>query len=169
LPKQILLNNLMTDFPEMTIASDGVDVEMVEKPRRWDIAFIRRFMMTFGLVSSVFDYLTFGVLLLFLHATPEQFRTGWFVESVISAAVIVLVVRTRRPFIKSRPGKYLLITTLSVVAAALILPFTPIAEPLGFVSLPPFVLFLMVVIVCLYMLAAEIAKAFFYKRLSNLP
>jgi Mg2+-importing ATPase len=169
LPKQILLTNLMTDFPEMTIASDGVDVEMVEKPRRWDIAFIRRFMLTFGLVSSVFDYLTFGVLLLLLHATPEQFRTGWFVESVISAAVIVLVVRTRRPFIKSRPGKYLLITTLSVAAAALILPFTPIAKPLGFGGLPPFVLFLMVCIVGLYILAAELAKALFYRRASNRP
>ena len=167
LPKQILLTNLMTDFPEMTIASDGVDVEMVEKPRRWDIAFIRKFMLTFGLVSSVFDYVTFGVLLLILHATPEQFRTGWFVESVISAAVIVLVVRTRRSFIKSRPGRYLLITTLSVAVAALVLPFTPVAKPLGFGSLPPFVLFLMVVIVCFYILAAEIAKAFFYKRVSN--
>jgi Mg2+-importing ATPase len=167
LPKQILLTNLMTDFPEMTIASDGVDVEMVEKPRRWDIAFIRRFMLIFGLVSSVFDYLTFGVLLLILHATLEQFRTGWFIESVISAAVIVLVVRTRRPFIKSRPGRYLLITTLSVAVAALVLPFTPVAKPLGFGSLPPFVLFLMLLIVGLYILAAEIAKAFFYKRVNN--
>ena len=169
LPKQILLTNLMTDFPEMTIASDGVDAEMVEKPRRWDISFIVRFMLTFGLVSSIFDYLTFGVLVLVLHATPEQFRTGWFVESVISAAVIVLVVRTRRPFIKSRPGRYLLITTLSVAVAALVLPFTPIAAPLGFVSLPPFVLFLMLIIVCLYIIAAETAKAFFYRRLNNLP
>ncbi len=169
LPKQILLNNLMTDFPEMTIASDGVDVEMVNSPRRWDIAFIVRFMLTFGLVSSVFDYLTFGVLILVLHATPEQFRTGWFVESVISAAVIVLVVRTRRPFIKSRPGRYLLITTISVAVAALVLPFTPMAAPLGFVSLPPFVLFLMLLIVCFYIIAAEAAKAFFYRKLSNLP
>ncbi len=169
LPKQILLTNLMTDFPEMTIASDGVDVEMVDKPRRWDIGFIVRFMLTFGLVSSVFDYLTFGVLIFVLRANPEQFRTGWFVESVISAALIVLVVRTRRPFIKSRPGRYLLITTLSVAAAALVLPFTPIARPLGFTSLPPFVLFLMLVIVSLYILAAEIAKAVFYRRLSNRP
>src|SRR5207244_11625357 len=91
LPKQILLTNLMTDFPEMTIATDRVDVEMVDHPRRWDIKAIRKFMITFGLVSSVFDYLTFGALLLIFHATQDQFRTGWFLESVISASLIVLV------------------------------------------------------------------------------
>src|SRR5512144_1259536 len=90
LPKQILLTNLLTDFPEMTIATDNVDNEMVDYPRRWDIKAIRKFMMTFGLVSSVFDYLTFGALLLILQATRDQFRTGWFLESVISASLIVL-------------------------------------------------------------------------------
>src|SRR5512143_943843 len=92
LPKQILLTNLMTDFPEMTIATDDVDSEMVARLRRWDTRFIRNFMMTFGLVSSVFDYATFGVLYL-LGATPLQFRTAWFLESVVSASLIVLVVR----------------------------------------------------------------------------
>src|SRR5512144_1266055 len=90
LPKQILLTNLLTDFPEMTIATDRVNSEMVDYPRRWDIKAIRKFMITFGLVSSVFDYLTFGVLLLILQATRDQFRTGWFLESVISASLIVL-------------------------------------------------------------------------------
>jgi len=87
LPKQILLTNLMTDLPEMTIATDSVDTEMVEEPRRWDIRFIRNFMLTFGLVSSLFDYLTFGVLLLLLHATPDRFRTGWFLESVATGVL----------------------------------------------------------------------------------
>ena len=106
LPKQILLTNLMTDFPEMTIATDSVDPEMVERPRRWDIRFIRNFMLVFGLVSSVFDYLTFGVLLLRpARQHRQQFRTGWFVESVVSASLIVLVIRTRRPFFRSRPGR----------------------------------------------------------------
>ena len=105
LPKQILLTNLLTDFPEMTIATDSVDSEMVDYPRRWDIKAIRKFMITFGLVSSVFDYLTFGVLLLILQATQDQFRTGWFLESVISASLIVLVIRSRNPFFKSRPAK----------------------------------------------------------------
>jgi Mg2+-importing ATPase len=98
LPKQVLLTNLMTDFPEMTIATDSVDNEMVAYPRRWDIKAIRKFMITFGLVSSVFDYLTVGVLLFILHATPDQFRTGWFLESVVSAALIVLVIRSRKPY-----------------------------------------------------------------------
>src|SRR5581483_4985549 len=91
LPKQILLTNLLTDFPEMTIATDNVDNEMVDQPRRWDIKAIRKFMMTFGLISSVFDYLTFGALLLVVHATQDQFRTGWFLESVCSASLIVLI------------------------------------------------------------------------------
>ena len=120
----------------MTIATDSVDREMVEKPRRWDIQFIRKFMMTFGLVSSVFDYLTFGVLLLILHATPDQFRTGWFLESVISASVIVLVIRSRKPFFKSRPGKYLLMATLLIVVVTMILPFTPLGGIFGFSRLP---------------------------------
>ena len=116
LPKQILLTNLMTDFPEMAIATDSVDSEMVEQPRRWDIKFIRKFMLAFGLLSSVFDYLTFGCLLWVLHATVDQFRTGWFMESVVSASLIVLVIRSRRPFFKSKPGKYLLLATLLIVA-----------------------------------------------------
>src|SRR5512146_967169 len=98
LPKQILLTNLMTDVPEMTIATDAVDSDMVARPRRWDIGAIRKFMLTFGILSSVFDYLTFGLLVFVLHATPELFRTGWFVESVISASLIVLVIRSRTPF-----------------------------------------------------------------------
>src|SRR5512143_403901 len=124
LPKQILLTNLMTDFPEMSIATDSVDGEMVQRPRRWDIRFIRDFMMVFGLVSSVFDYLTFGVLMLLLHASPHQFRTGWFMESVVSASLIVLVIRTRKTFYKSRVGPHLLVATLLVVAATLAVPYT---------------------------------------------
>src|SRR5437763_5785035 len=109
LPKQILLTNLMTDFPEMTIATDRVDVEMVDHPRRWDIKAIRKFMITFGLVSSVFDYLTFGALLLIFHATQAEFRTAGILESVCSASLIVLVIRSRKPFFRSRPSKYLFV------------------------------------------------------------
>ena len=126
LPKQILLTNLLTDVPEMAIATDTVDHEWVDSPRRWDIKAIRQFMMTFGLVSSVFDYLTFGALLFLLHATPEQFRTGWFLESVISASLIVLVIRSRKPFFKSRPSPYLLTATLLVMVVTLMVPLTSI-------------------------------------------
>jgi len=166
LPKQILLTNLLTDFPEMTIATDSVDRELVEKPRRWNIQFIRNFMLTFGILSSVFDYLTFGVLLLILHATTGQFRTGWFLESVISASVTVLVIRTRKPFFRSKPGKYLLIATLLIVVVTILFPFTPLAELLGFQPLPMTLLLVIGVIVVLYMIAAEMAKRSFYKRVN---
>jgi Mg2+-importing ATPase len=164
LPKQILLMNLMTDFPEMTIATDSVDEEMVDYPRRWDIKAIRKFMVTFGLVSSVFDYLTFGLLLLVLHANQVQFRTGWFLESVISASLIVLVIRSRKPFFRSRPGKYLLMTTLSILAATLILPYTPIAAIFGFSAPPVSVLLIIGLVVVSYIVTAEITKKVFYKR-----
>jgi Mg2+-importing ATPase len=164
LPKQILLTNLMTDFPEMTIATDSVDKEMIEYPRRWDIKAIRKFMITFGIVSSVFDYLTFGLLLLVLHASEIQFRTGWFLESVVSASLIVLVIRSRKPSYKSKPGKYLLIATISIVVITLILPYTPLAGIFGFSPLPvPFLLFIGLIIL-LYIFTAEIVKKVFYKR-----
>jgi len=166
LPKQILLTNLMTDFPEMTIATDHVDRELLDKPRRWNISFIRKFMFTFGLVSSVFDYLTFGVLLFILHATPDQFRTGWFMESVISASIIVLVIRSRRPFFKSRPGKPLLIATLVIVLATLIFPYTPIGPIFGFVPLPVSFLIMMGLIVIFYILMAEFVKKVFYQKIN---
>jgi Mg2+-importing ATPase len=123
-------------------------------------------MFTFGLVSSIFDYLTFGVLLFILHATPDQFRTGWFVESVISAAVIVLVIRSRKPFFKSRPGKYLSFATVAVVIVTLVFPFTPIGTIFGFTSLPLSFLMMMGLIVIFYILAAELAKKIFYQRVN---
>ena len=167
LPKQILLTNLLTDIPEMTIATDSVDHELIDQPRRWDVAFIRKFMLTFGLVSSVFDYLTFGALLLILRASPEQFRTGWFVESVISASAIVLVIRTRRPFFRSTPGPYLILTTLAVIAATLLLPYIPTAAPLGLTPMPLSFLLLFAMILVGYVLTVEVVKRPFYARGRN--
>lgn len=164
LPKQILLTNLMTDFPEMTIATDSVDEQMIDYPRRWDIKAIRKFMVTFGLVSSFFDYLTFGLLLLVMHVNEGQFRTGWFVESVISASLIVLVIRSRKPFFRSRPGKYLLIATLSIAVITLLLPCTPLGTIFGFSSLTVKTYILLLLIVAVYILAAEITKKIFYKK-----
>jgi len=164
LPKQILLMNLMTDFPEMTIATDSVDKEMIDYPRRWNIKAIRKFMITFGIVSSVFDFITFGVLLLLLHATEVQFRTGWFLESVVSASMIVLVIRSRKPFFRSRPGKYLQIATFSIVGITLVLPFTPLAGIFGFSPLPvAFILFIGLIILA-YIFTAEFVKKVFYKK-----
>ncbi len=163
LPKQILLTNLLTDIPEMTIATDRVDPELIDRPRRWDIGFIRKFMLTFGFVSSVFDFLTFAVLLAVLNADVGQFRTGWFMESVVSASAIVLVIRSRRPFFQSRPGQGLTLATLAVAGATLSLPYTPLGEPLGFAPLPATFLPALGAIIGLYVLAAEMTKKAFYR------
>ena len=166
LPKQILLTNFLTDLPEMTIATDRVDPEMVDRPRRWDLRFIRSFMITFGLISSLFDFLTFGVLLAMLRASMEAFRTGWFVESVVSASLIVLVIRSRGPLFTSRPSAWLSTATLLTVAATLVLPFTPAGRLFGFVPLPLSYLLVMGLIVLAYVLVAEIAKRLFYRRVN---
>ena len=167
LPKQILLTNLLTDLPEMTIATDRVDEEWISRPRRWDIAFIKRFMLTFGLVSSVFDTLTFASLLMLKRGDPLLFRSGWFVESVLSAAMVVLVVRTRRPLLASRPSRPLAAATLLVVALTLGLPFTPLGRLFGFVPLPPLFLALLALILLAYGLSAELVKGWFYRNHRN--
>lgn len=164
LPKQILLTNLLTDLPEMAIAGDRVDPAALDSPRRWDVPFIRAFMLHFGLLSSLFDLLTFGVLYLLLRASPELFRSGWFVESVVSASIVVLVIRTRRPFWRSRPSPALALATVVVVAMAVGLPYTALGRVFGFVALPPLFLLCMAAIVLAYVAAAELLKRHFYRR-----
>jgi Mg2+-importing ATPase len=163
LPKQVLLANLLTDLPEMTIATDRVDPEWVARPQRWDLRFIRRFMLVFGWVSSLFDFGTFAVLLWLLGAGTAEFRTGWLVESVVSAALIVLVIRTRRPLWRSPPGKKLALTTLGTVAAALLLPLLPVARALSLVPLPARFYVALLGVVALYVATAELAKRLFYR------
>jgi Mg2+-importing ATPase len=162
LPTQVLLTNLLTDLPEMTIAGDRVDPELVSQPRRWSIGFIRYFMVTFGLLSSLFDFLTFGALLFLLHANVDQFRTGWFIESVVSASFVVLVIRTRRPFFSSRPSTSLMVMTLLVGLFTIILPFSPLSEPFGFAKISAYSLAIVAVIVGIYIAAAELVKKIFY-------
>jgi Mg2+-importing ATPase len=165
LPKQILLINFLTDLPEMTIAGDNVDPGFVQQPHRWDVAFIRKFMLVFGSLSSIFDYLTFGALLLLLRAGPELFRTGWFVESVLSATLVVFVLRTRLPFRRSRPSRTMLIVTGMVGLVALLVPLSPIAGLLGFQALPPLYLLVIAAIVAAYFASAELAKRLFYRAM----
>lgn len=167
LPKQILLINFLTDLPEMTIANDRVDEVYVQQPHRWDIGFIRRFMLVFGPLSSLFDFATFGVLYWWLKADQATFHTGWFIESVISASLVVFVLRTRRPFWRSRPARPLLLMTAVVGLVALALPYTPLATILGFAPLPLTTLLILAAIVAAYFAAAELTKHWFYARLAG--
>jgi Mg2+-importing ATPase len=158
LAKQILLNNFLSDFPALSIAQDNVDRELIERPRRWDIRAVRNFMVVFGLVSSAFDFLTFGLLLYLFHAGSTVFQTGWFVESLLTELAIALVIRTQRPFYRSRPGRLLMISTALVMAMTLLLPYLPYADRLGFVPLPAELLVLLVAVTLAYVLASEAAK-----------
>jgi len=167
LASQILLNNFLSDIPAITIASDNVDPEWVEKPRRWNTTFIRNYMVLFGLVSSLFDFLTFGTLLFLFRASPEEFRTGWFIESLMTELVIALVVRTRHLFFRSRPGTLLLTSTLIFIAITLVLPYLPFISVFGFVPLPASLMLTMLGLTALYVLAAELAKKYFYSRVEN--
>lgn len=164
LAKQILLNNLLSSLPSLAIAGDNVDVEQTSKPRRWDIGAVRRFMISFGLISSLFDFLTFGFLLLVLHATVDTFRTAWFVESLLTQLAIVLIVRTYHAFWLSRPSPLLCALTLGVALLAIAIPYLPLAGWLGFVPLPVPVLAGIVTITGLYLIVSETTKRWFFER-----
>jgi Mg2+-importing ATPase len=169
LASQILLNNFLSDLPAMGLAGDSVDPELTAQPRRWDMRFIRRFMIEFGLLSSVFDSLTFGALLLVFRTGPEAFRTAWFVESLLTELAIALVVRTRRRSYRSRPGRFLLWSTGVVGVLALVLPFVPGAGRLGFVPMPAPLLATVVAILGLYVVATEVLKSAFYRARQDAP
>ena len=164
---QILLNNFLSDIPGTTIASDHVDAEWAEKPRRWNTTFIRNYMVLFGLVSSIFDFLTFGILLFLFRASSMEFRTGWFIESLLTELVIALVVRTRHPFYKSRPGNWLLISTAIVVIITVIIPYLPFSSFFGFVPLPTSLIAALLGLTVLYVVVTELAKKYFYSRFGN--
>ena len=155
---QILLNNFLSDIPAAGMANDSVDAELVSVPRRWDIRFIGRFMVEFGLLSSAFDLLTFAILLEVFRASTEAFRTGWFVESLLTELVIALVVRTRRPFYASRPGSFLLWSTVGLVLLTMVWPYLPFVGFLGFVPLPASMLLFVTGVVTFYVISAEILK-----------
>jgi Mg2+-importing ATPase len=161
---QILLNNFVSDIPAVGIADDSVDAELVARPRRWDMKFIGRYMVEFGALSSAFDFVTFGALLVIFRAGPETFRTGWFVESLLTELVVAIVIRTRRPFYASRPGTLLLASTLVLIALALATPYLPFVGVFGFVPLPPDLLATLAAITVLYVVATELQKRWFYRR-----
>lgn len=163
---QILLENLLSDVPAVGIADDNVDPELVDRPRRWDIKFIGRFMVEFGASSSVFDFLTFGALLKIFHAIPAVFQTAWFVESLLTELVVALVMRTIRPFFRSRPGTLLLKLTIVLIAVAFAIPYVPLSRVFGFVPLSGTILAAIVAITMLYVTTTELQKKLFFRHFS---
>ena len=161
---QILLNNFLSDIPAIGIADDAVDPELVASPQRWDMRFIARFMVEFGFLSSAFDLLTFLTLIFLFRAPPDEFRTAWFVESLLTELVVALVVRTRRVFFRSRPGNVLLYSTIVLVAIAFLIPYLPFARVFGFVPLSFSLMAAVVVITTAYVAAAELMKKWFYRQ-----
>lgn len=164
LAKQILLNNFLSDIPAIGMPGDNVDEEMISRPHRWNIHLIRNFMIVFGIVSSIFDYATFGLLILVARATEQQFQTGWFIESLLTELVIALVVRTRMVFYKSRPGKLLLLLTLGVGVLAFMVPYLPFSRFLGFTPLPLWLMAALISLTLLYVAAVELVKKRFFSR-----
>jgi Mg2+-importing ATPase len=160
---QILLNNFLSDIPALGLAADGVDHELVDRPRRWDMRFIGRFMLEFGLLSSLFDFVTFGMLLT-LHARPELFRSGWFVESLLTEILVALLIRTRRPFFRSRPGSFVLVSTVAVAGVGIAIPYLPFVGGLGFAPLPFTTVLALLAVTLLYGAAVELNKARFYRH-----
>ncbi len=164
LPTQILLNNFLYDLAQVTIPYDNVDASFVRKPRRWNIDLIRRFMIAIGPVSSLYDFLTFYVLLKIFHATETQFHTGWFMESLATQTLVIFVIRTAESPFKSRPSGALALTSIAVTALGLLLPFTRLGAWFGFVRLPlPFFAFLAVATLT-YLLLVEVVKRALFKR-----
>jgi P-type Mg2+ transporter len=164
LPSQILLNNLLYDVGQLAIPTDRVDSEVLARPSAWDIAFVRRFMAVFGPVSSVFDFMTFYVMIVILNAGHNEFRTGWFVESLATQTLVIFVIRTRRvPFLRSRPSRAMIALPITCAAIGAILPFSPLSHLLGFASLPVEFFLILVAMIAAYLVLAEIVKARFYR------
>ena len=164
LPSQILLNNLLYNTGQLVIPTDRVDPEALTRPAAWDMRFIRRFMSVFGPVSSIFDFITFWVMLALLHADHVEFRTGWFVESIATQTLVVYVIRTRRvPFFKSRPSVAMLLVPTGAAIIGAILPYTGLAHLLGFSPLPTKFFLLLFTMVAVYLILVEVAKTRFYR------
>jgi P-type Mg2+ transporter len=163
LPSQILLNNLLYDVGQMAIPSDRVDAEVLARPAAWDIAFVRRFMAVFGPVSSLFDFMTFFVMLVILNAGHSEFRSGWFVESLATQTLVIFVIRTRRvPFLRSTPSRAMIALPITCAAIGAVLPFTPLAHVLGFASLPLAFFLILLGMIAAYLVLVEFVKARFY-------
>jgi Mg2+-importing ATPase len=164
LPTQILLNNFLYDLSQVTIPTDNVDETFIAKPHRWDISLIRDFMLFIGPISSLYDFLTFFVMLAVLHATESLFHTGWFVESLATQTLVIFIIRTAGNPFQSRPSRALTATTLVIVLVGMVLPFTPLAGALGFVPLPPLYFLFLLVATITYLALVQVAKHLILRR-----
>ena len=164
LPKQILLTNFISDFPYLSIAADSVDPEQLEKPGKWDIKRIRRYMIIFGIHSSVFDVITFMTLFYFLKVKEAEFQTGWFVESILTEIFILFIIRTHKKFFKSIPGLYLFLLSVFGFILTIVLPYLPFGVETGLVPLTWQQLGSMLLIVLVYSITADFLKVWFFKR-----
>jgi Mg2+-importing ATPase len=158
LPVQVLLNNFLYDVAQLTIPTDRVDPEFLRRPRRWDIAVVRRFMIQIGPISSIFDLLTFGALLYLFHADATLFHTGWFVESVVTQILVLFVIRKLGSGPSIAPSRALIASSAIVVAIAVALPFSPIAGVLGFVPMPAMLVAVVAVTVVAYLVLVRIVR-----------
>jgi Mg2+-importing ATPase len=166
LPIQILLNNFLYDFGQLTIPSDKVDSEFIKKPKHWDIRFIKKFMFIFGPISSIFDFISFYVLFNLFKNTPALFQTGWFMESLATQTLVIHIVRTRKiPILQSSASIYLWISTLTVVAIGWILPGTSLGKMFNLAALPLPAIVMLAGIVLVYLIFVEIGKKIFYSKL----
>jgi len=167
LPVQILLNNLLYDVSEIPIPLDSVDEEYLTKPRHWDMNFIRNFMLVVGPVSSIFDFLTFYIMLHLFHAGEKLFHTGWFIESMATQVLVIFIIRTRRNPFKSHPNIWLTLSSLSVVFLAVVLPFTPLGSYFGFVPPPLSFYAILAGLVFFYLIEVEVIKQWFFRRFAE--
>jgi Mg2+-importing ATPase len=165
MPIQILMNNFLYDMSQTSIPTDLVDMEYIERPRPWNIRSIKRFMILIGPVSSIFDFVTFGVLWFVFHAQQPLFTTGWFLESLCTQTLVIHVIRTGKiPFIESKPSKFLILTSILIITVGIILPFSPLAGPLDFVTPPPLYFLALFVIVLVYLFTVQLVKSVVVKK-----
>jgi Mg2+-importing ATPase len=165
LPVQILLNNFLNEQPAIAIASDKVDEELTVSPKKWNMHTIRRFMIIFGLQSSIFDFATFGLLYYVFHASPEEFRTAWFMESLLTEILILLIIRTQRPFFRSKPSGFLLGAALVTLIACITIPYLPWAARFELYPLPLNLYGWIALIVFVYVVMAELSKKYLLKKI----
>ena len=165
LPIQILLNNLLYSFAQLALPVDNVDEEYIRKPQTLVTSFVRNYMVTFGPISSIFDFLTFFVMLYIFKAGPALFQTAWFIESLFTQTLVIFAIRTRKvPFYKSKPSKILTLNVFVILAFSIIIPYTALGRIFGFVSLPLSFILILVLFVVVYLGLVELVKTWFFKR-----